>query len=127
MTIPLRFCLVAVLAVTACGSGTATPPATTRPTEIEAVFPEPAAQILSQGEVGADVPQGWAFSLTIDITAIPDDQLEKTPPLGIYRFKPRPGRIIERLSRGDHTARIEIVAPDGSQAVTYSWSFRVSA
>ena len=112
--------------VPACGVAgrEAGPP---RPPEIERTFPNPGDQILSQGEVGADVPQGWSFSLTVDGVAIPDEQLEKVPQLGDYRFKPRPGRIIETLRSGEHKARVDIVPPGGGASVSYTWSFRVTA
>ena len=105
------------------GGGTA--PDAVRPPEIRRLIPDAGDLILSQGEVGADVPQGWTFRLSIDGTAIPDDQLESIPQLGQYRFKPRPGRVISRLDRGEHTARVEIEPVAGGEKVAYSWSFRV--
>src|SRR5207249_811627 len=72
-------------------------PDPSRPKEIEQTFPNPGDTIIAQGEVGADVPQAWSFRLTIDGIVIPDDQLSKVPELGIFKFMPRPGRIIERF------------------------------
>ena len=112
--------LLAMVAVGGSGGG-----GPSRPGEIEDTYPRPGDQILSQGEVGADVPQGWSFRLFIDDTAIPLSDIESVPQLGQYRFKPRPGRVIERLPRGPHTARVETGPPGLGPTVTYSWSFRV--
>src|SRR5438309_3725323 len=132
-TVDARRAVAVVMVVAGAASGAAGcgvagreagPP---RPPEIERTFPNPGDQILSQGEVGAAVPQGWGFSLAVDGVAIPDEQLEKVPQLGDYRFKPRPGRIIESLRSGEHSARVEILPPGGGKPVTYTWSFRVTA
>jgi hypothetical protein len=113
-----------LVALVALGGGGGAPPPS-RPHEVAQTFPNPGDLILAQGDVGAQVPQGWSFQLTIDTTGVPDDQLEKIPQLGIFRFRPRPGRVIAELPRGEHTARVETRAPGGAPLVTYSWSFRV--
>ena len=121
-----RTLLIAVLLV-ALGCQTGSRPDPARPPEIERTFPNPGDQILAQGEVGADIPNGWSLALQIDGVAIPDDQLEKVAQLGEYRFKPRPGRVIERLRSGEHRATVEVRPPDGRPPITYTWSFRVTA
>ncbi len=121
LRIPVALLLVSV----ACQTGSRPDP--DRPPEIERTFPNPGDQILGQGEVGADIPNGWSLDLQIDAVAIPREQIEKVEQLGEYRFKPRPGRIIERLRGGEHTARVEARPPGGTTAVVYTWSFRVTA
>jgi hypothetical protein len=109
----------------ACNGGGG--PDAARPKEIEQTFPNPGDTIIAQGEVGADVPQAWSITLTIDGIPIPADQISvKVPELGIYKFQPRPGRIIERFNRGDHRAAVHIEPPTPGPAVDYAWTFRVS-
>jgi hypothetical protein len=114
-----------LLGLLALGGGGGPGPTPDRPPEIRQTFPNPGDLIIAQGEVGAVVPQSWSFQLTIDTTAVPDDQLEKVEQLGQFKFKPRPGRVIEHLGGGPHTATVVTSSLDNSQTVRYSWSFRV--
>jgi hypothetical protein len=115
-----------LVALASVGGGGGAPVAS-RPKEIEQIYPNPGDQIPGQGEVGAKVPQGSDFALSVDGVGIPDDQLEKIEALGLYKFRPRPGRVIERLNTGEHTARVDVTLPLGGPTISYSWSFRVTA
>lgn len=96
-----------------------------RPKEILLTFPNPGDQILAQGEVGAQVPEGWHYEMTIDGIVIPHDQLEVIGPLGIYKFKPRAGRVLPELPRGERRATVTTSPPGGGPPVVYTWTFRV--
>lgn len=116
--------LALLLALVFVGGGGGAGPSE-RPKEIALTFPNPGDQILAQGEVGAQVPQGWSFELSIDAIPIPRDQLEVIDPLGIYKFRPRAGRVIPELPRGERRATVTTSPPGGGPPVVYTWTFRV--
>jgi hypothetical protein len=95
---------------------------------IRSLVPIPGAQVLQQDRVGVVVEPAWDASLSINGTAIPDDQLSKDLDLGQVFFRPGPGKVLESLApdRNCVTAQIWRRALGPDSASTRTWCFRAS-
>ncbi|CAA9238284.1 MAG: hypothetical protein AVDCRST_MAG76-1622 [uncultured Acidimicrobiales bacterium] len=114
-----------------------------RPASIIRVFPTEGSSSLRQEPIGAQLADEFTGELEVDGRAIPLDQLEKPPAaagdnapaargltgLNQVSFTPGPGKDIESLAPGGHTARLLFwrkVGETRAQAVPYTWSFTAS-
>jgi hypothetical protein len=75
--------------------------------------------------VGADLKDDHTGVLFVDGVEIPLDQLRITSGLGQVSFRPGPGKEIERLAPGPHSATIEYWRQDLSrdQGRSFTWQF----
>ena len=77
-------------------------------------------------EFGVVMANGWQASLTVDNTAIPEDQVVVRGQQ--YLFTPGPGTITGALTPGQHSATVSYypttLGPSAAQQ--FAWSFRVS-
>lgn len=92
---------------------------------IERLLPGEADKTLQQGEVGIDLIAGWTAELSINETAIPEDELDRVVDLGLVTFRPGPGKAVEYLVAGQNCAKATYwqVATGPEQSFTRSWCF----
>lgn len=95
------------------------------PSEIERLVPTRNSLIRPQEDVGADLKDDHTGVLFVDGVEIPLDQLRIVPGLGQVSFRPGPGKEIERLTPGPHSATIEYWRQDQSrdQGRSFTWQF----
>ena len=69
---------------------------------------------------------GWQATLTVDGTAVPEDQVQVQGQQ--YLFRPGPGTVTGALEAGQHSAEVTYYpsasGPGTSQQ--FAWSFRTS-
>ena len=105
------------------------------PSSIQQLIPEPGTVIRPQEDVGADLRDDLFGVLRIDgntvAREIPEDQLDRVVDLGRFVFRPGPGKQLDVLDPGTHTATIlywprvaERDAP-GTHILSYTWQFKV--
>lgn len=130
---PRRLLLSFLLALAAMGvvfaftEGEDEPPVRTV-AGVESVFPAQGQLVLRQDRIIADLRTGFQGVLQIDGVEIPEDQLQRTPELGIVQYTPGPGTETGPLAPGRHTARVVFWdATAGREAGTrsYTWTFQV--
>jgi hypothetical protein len=111
-----------VVALTLVGRSEQGPPL---PAEIERVVPARNSVIRPQEDVGADLKDDYTGVLFVDSVEIPLDQLRIIPGLGQVSFRPGPGKEIERLTPGPHSATVEYWRQDQSreQGRSFTWQF----
>lgn len=97
------------------------------PEPLVAVHPPPNDMVLQQTFVEVRLPLGYEIELTVDGVRIPPDEIGGPDELGVFRWQPRPGGVIEVWGPGDHL--VEVVwdrviggPPDPGE---FRWSFRV--
>ena len=133
--------LVAGLWDSVDGGGTTAPQS--RPAAVLAVFPAEGAASLRQEPIGARLADEYTGEIEVDARPIPADQTERPPvgsgpnapaPRGLsglnqVSFTPGPGKEIESLEPGTHTARIVYwrkIGESREQAAVYTWTFKAS-
>lgn len=104
------------------------------PTFVESVHPDVGELTTLVDDVTVDLRDGLTGDLVLNGQVIPEDQLDRTPELGIVSFRPGKGKDLEQLSSGENTvivyawpraaARPE---PLESAPLRYSWRFRAAA
>ena len=111
-----------------------------RPAAVRRVFPTEGASSLRQEPIGAQLVDEFTGELEVDGRAIPLDQLERPEAaagdnapaargltgLNQVSFTPGPGKEIESLAPGRHTARILFwrrADQTRAQAASYGWEF----
>ena len=94
------------------------------PTGLRLVQPGEDARSPRQSSIGVSLAPGWAPTLFVNGTAIPDPQLDAgTRELGEFFFSPEPGHVVEDIRPGLNCARV-IARPtiDGEIAnFEFSW------
>lgn len=95
---------------------------------VEELLPQRNGQVPRQSRIGIDLVTGWTGVLTINGTAIPEDQLTITSELGLIEFVPGEGQAIEELPGGTNQV-VATVWPlsEGREqgARSVSWDFEV--
>jgi hypothetical protein len=111
-----------IVALTLAGRSEQGPPL---PAEIERLLPARNAVIRPQEDVGADLKDDHTGVLFVDGVEIPLDQLRFVPGLGQVSYRPGPGKEIERLTPGPHSATVEYWRQDQSreQGRSFTWQF----
>ena len=93
---------------------------------VTSLVPCPGDTDLRQGAIGVVMANGWQASLTVDNTAIPEDEVVVRGQQ--FLFTPGPGTITGALTPGQHSATVSFypttLGPSAAQQ--FSWSFRVS-
>jgi len=93
---------------------------------VVSLVPCPGDTDLRQGQIGVAMANGWTASLSVDGTAIPQDELQLEGQQ--YLFTPGPGTITGAIAPGEHTAVVTYypttVGPAASQQ--FAWDFRTS-
>ncbi len=114
-----------------------------RPAAVLRVFPGEDSASLRQEPIGAQLNDDFTGEIEVDGRAIPLDQLERPAPISAdnapaargltalnqVSFTPGPGKDIEMLAPGRHTARLLFwrkVGETRAQAAPYVWSFTAS-
>jgi hypothetical protein len=98
------------------------------PPPLRSVFPQPSDVVVRQTAVEVELPIGYEITLTVDGVRIPSDEIAAIPEIGLFRWQPGPGRVVDRWAPGDVTVevswdRLEGLRPDPG---TYTWTFRVA-
>lgn len=95
---------------------------------VEGVSPQPGEFALRQDRIRADLTDGMTGVLVIDGVEIPEDQLQRTPELGLVSYAPAPGNEIEELAPGEHQATVLFWDPQiGREAGSRSYTWRFQA
>jgi len=115
-------------------SDTDKPGTATLPESVESVSPGPGELTTLVDNVTVDLRDGLTGDLVINGHVIPEDQLERTPELGIVTFRPGKGKEIEKLNSGENTVIVyywtlgtKRPEPLESARLRYSWRFRAAA
>ncbi len=105
------------------------------PIVIEQLIPEPGSVIRPQEDIGADLQDDLFAVIRIDGNSveneIPEDQYARVVDLGRVVFRPGPGKEIDALDPGSHTATILYWATTddrdahGTEILSYTWAFKV--
>jgi hypothetical protein len=98
------------------------------PEPLEAVSPPPGDAVVGQVTLEIDLPVGYVIDLVVDGVVVPRDQVVAVEALGIFRWSPGPGGVIERWEPGEHIIevswdRIPGRLPDPG---VFSWRFRLT-
>jgi hypothetical protein len=118
---------LALVAVVAFGVAFGSPdrPGVGRPTQIEAISPEPGETVIRQTRIEVDVPAGYGIEMYLDGLLIPEEELFFVEGTGVYSWQPGPDRIVTELKPGDHTVLVRWRTLSGLPDVgEYSWTFR---
>jgi hypothetical protein len=95
---------------------------------VETLIPRRNAEVPQQTTVGIDLVTGWDAALVVNGVEIPEDQLVRTPEIGLVEFTPGEGRAVDQLDGGQNcvTATIWSLA-DGRGVAdrTIPWCFEV--
>jgi hypothetical protein len=80
---------------------------TSRPSAIEAIFPEIGAVIRPQETVGIDLRDDLRGVIIVDGTRIPEDQYTGDENLGVVRYRPGPDQEFRAFEPGIHEIVVE--------------------
>lgn len=69
---------------------------------VENLIPRRNSQIPQQSTVGIDLAPGWDGTLVLNNVPIPDDELQKTPQIGVIEFTPGKGKAVEKFKTGQN-------------------------
>lgn len=120
----LGLALVAVIAL-GLAFGSPARPGAGRPSQIEAVSPEPGETVVRQTPIEIDVPTGYAVDLYVDGLLIPTHEVFVVEGTGVHSWQPGPDRAVVELAPGLHEVlvrwRTRSGLPDSGE---YSWTFR---
>ena len=118
---------LALVAVVALGLVFGSPdrPGRGRPSQIEAISPEPGETVIRQTRIEVDVPGGYAIDLSVDGLRIPPEELFFVEGTGVFSWQPGAGRVITELSPGRHEVLVRWRTLSGlPDEGEYSWTFR---
>ena len=98
------------------------------PEPLESVSPGPGALVIAQTEIVVEIAIGYEVALVVDGIPIPADEIYAVTATGTFRWRPRPGGVIEELTPGEHTIEVswDRTANDRPDPGAYSWTFRVT-
>jgi hypothetical protein len=93
---------------------------------VVSLVPCPGDTDLRQGSIGVVMANGWQASLSVDGTAIPEDQVHVQGQQ--YLFTPGPGTVTGALQAGQHSAEVTYYPTASGPAASqqFAWSFRTS-
>jgi hypothetical protein len=95
---------------------------------VETLIPRRNAQVPQQTTIGIDLVTGWDAELLVDGVEIPEDQLSRTPEIGLVEFTPGEGRAVEELDPGQNCVTAVIWSLEDGRGVadrTIPWCFEV--
>jgi hypothetical protein len=95
---------------------------------VETLIPRRNAQVPQQTTIGIDVVTGWDAALVVDGVEIPEDQLSRTPEIGLVEFTPGEGRAVDELDPGQNCVTAVIWSLENGRGVadrTIPWCFEV--
>jgi hypothetical protein len=95
---------------------------------VEALIPRRNAQVPQQTTLGIDLVTGWDAALVVDGVEIPDEQLVRTPEIGLIEFMPGEGRAVAQLDAGQNCVTAVIWSLEEGRGVadrTIPWCFEV--
>jgi hypothetical protein len=96
---------------------------------VEALTPGEASSVVQQSRVSIDLVSGWTGELSINGTAIPEEQLIRTAALNAISYQPLEGQVIERLQAGQNCASATIwpiaEGPGGPGQRVVPWCWEV--
>lgn len=101
------------------------------PAAIESIEPIEEGIVSSNGSIRVDLRDDTTGVILLDGTEIPEDQLDRTPDLGIVEYRPQedPDTDAEmtRFEPGRHRATVLYWPRTGTRAdaESFSWDFRV--
>ena len=103
------------------------PTAGARSRVVKTVSPRPGSIQLRQTEIMVELDTGYLGELSVNGSAIPDDQLSIVQGLNRITYTPRPGREVESLPAGVNCAvvRFRPLAASPGQPGSYRWCFSV--
>lgn len=97
------------------------------PAPLQSVWPPPNDVVVRQTGIEVTLPVGYELSITVDGVRIPPDEITVLDGVGLHRWQPAPGRIIEQWGPGDHTVEIEWDRVAGRpDPGGFRWTFRVT-
>ena len=95
---------------------------------VETLIPRRNAQVPQQTTIGIDLVTGWDAVLVVDGVEIPEDQLSRTPEIGLVEFTPGEARAVEELDPGQNCVTAVIWSLEDGRGVadrTIPWCFEV--
>jgi hypothetical protein len=125
--------LIAVLnlvVILLANTDTSVPGTKDLPVTIESVSPAPGEITGLIDDVTVDLRDDLTGVLVIDGIEIPEDQLERTPELGIVTFRPGPGKELTQFRGGTNTVVVYYWPSTKDRPAhpsVHSWSFRAAA
>jgi|TARA_B100001750_G_C15498150_1_gene595499 hypothetical protein len=94
------------------------------PLIIEHLNPMPGDQVPQQTILEIDLPVGYQIELTIDDYKISSNEIEYVDAIGVYRWKPGPGKSYESWKPGKHTVKVKWNTLTGLPDVgEFTWNF----
>jgi hypothetical protein len=67
---------------------------------VEALIPRRDSQIPQQSTVGIQTVVSWSGTLVVNGVEIPEDELVKTPEIGLIEYTPGEGKAVEQFQAG---------------------------
>ena len=96
------------------------------PDVLESYSPANGATVLRQTQVQIDLPVDYQIVLVVDGVAIPDAEIDKTPEIGRFTWRPGETTIIPELTPGFHTVWVRWDRVNGlPDPGEWRWTFRV--
>lgn len=98
------------------------------PAPLERVFPLPGDSVVRQTVIEVQLPVGYEVSFVVDGRPVPADEVAVTAALGLHRWQPAPGGMIEVWTPGEHTVEIawDRTAGGRPDPGSFRWTFRVA-
>ena len=128
------FAVLNLVVILVANSDTSKPGTESLPVTVEAVSPAPGELTTLVDNVTVDLRDDMTGDLVINRLVIPEDQLERTPELGIVSFRPGNGKELTKLNSGENTVIVyywprtaDRPEPLESAKLRYSWTFRAAA
>lgn len=113
--------VVAAVLIAPSGSGGMLPDA------VQRVSPDDGELVLRQTRLIVHLQPGYAATIEIDGTMLPEDQVVFTPETGLHVFEPGPGKVIESWTPGFHIAVASWNTLTGlPDRGALTWTFRVA-
>ena len=125
--------LIAVLnlvVILLANTDTSVPGTENLPVTIESVSPASGELTGLVDDVTVDLRDDLTGVLVINGTEIPEDQLERTPELGIVTFRPGPDKEFTKLRAGENRVLVYYWPSTKDRPASpsvYSWRFRAAA
>ena len=96
------------------------------PAVVERISPGPDATVLRQVDLEIDILAEYAAEIFVDGFRIPIGEINFTEPVGLYVWRPGPGKAFETWTPGEHSIFItwdtRTGLPDRGE---FGWTFRV--
>lgn len=69
---------------------------------VDNLIPRRNSQVPQQSSIGIDLAPGWTGTLVLNGVEIPEDELQKTPQIGVIEYTPGPNKTVPRFRTGQN-------------------------